>query len=184
MKENGPIKIAFVGTLSSGKTTVIESLTSKYGEDKSVVFVPEAARIYFQDNPLTNGAIPNAKDARLIQEMQIKMEEDAHMVNPRIIFCDRSVFDAAVYSRVFGTLNYSEKLYLKMADRVSTYSKFFLLDPRDVPHVPDEVRWEDEATREKLHNTFMEFFDEKKIPYELLSGTIEERLARIDQVLN
>lgn len=59
-----------------------------------------------------------------------------------------------------------------------------MLNPAGVPFVADEVRKEDEEKqRQHVHDTFIELFEESGIPFELLSGSLEERIARVDEIL-
>ena len=77
---------------------------------------------------------------------------------------------------------------MELLDRVKfwlpTYNKFLLLNPTDVPYQTDEVRQESEQVRQGFHNAYLEFFEESGIPYELLSGTLEQRVERVDEILS
>src|SRR5476651_750317 len=101
MPEKEPRKIALVGTSSVGKTTVLEHLKRRYVKDPTVVFVEEAARKFFGDNP--NVAYPFFEHSqRQVQSLALQNEEVAHLGNPRVIICDRSVIDAVAYVRAQG----------------------------------------------------------------------------------
>ena len=58
-----------------------------------------------------------------------------------------------------------------------------LLNPVDVKYEKDEIRQEDEKTRQAFHKAFLEFFKETGIPYELLSGSIEQRIKRVGKLI-
>lgn len=176
----GQRKIAFVGTSRIGKTEIITQLQKKHPD---AVFVPEAARIYFTEHPeIPQSERFSAKVQGQVQDLQWSLEREANNSGAVNIFCDRSVLDAVVYARADGDLE-AEQLFTKVASWIATYHKILLLDPRDVPYEKDYIRQEDEAIRQKNHDEFVAFFKEKQIPYELLSGTIEQRLARIEQIL-
>ena len=176
-------KIAFVGTMSIGKTTIFDHYRRKFSGDPTVAFVEEAARRYFRDHPEIVDRF--AKDPQgEIQQLALSDEQKAHASGARIITCDRAVIDAVVYVRANGDRQGSEDLLKRVEFWLPTYHKFLLLDPVGVPFVADEVREEDEEKkRQHFHNVFIELFGEKKIPYELVSGTLEERIARIDEIL-
>ena len=99
------------------------------------------------------------------------------------VFCDRSVFDAAVYVGLSGDSAGEQNLHSRVAHWADTYHKIFIADPADVPHQEDNVRSEDSETRLKIHEAFVAFFERNNIPFELLSGTVEQRISRVDQIL-
>ncbi len=184
VENHEPQKIAFVGTSCVGKTTLVDSLRTQFKKDPRVAFVGEAARAYFSTHP----GIPeeqrfSALHQGNIQNIQFGMELDARNNGASTIICDRSVLDAVVYASAHGDEG-SEELYLAYKFWVPSYSRIYLLDPKDVPYEQDDIRIESEETRLKNHEEFLKTFSQLKIPYELLSGTVKERLARIDKVLN
>ena len=111
-------------------------------------------------------------------------EQEAHKSGAKIIFCDRSVIDAVVYVKSTGNIKGANELLERVKFWLPTYHKFFLLDPAGISYEKDEVRQEDEDTRQAFHNAFLEFFKESQIPFELLSGTLKERIKRIDKMLS
>lgn len=176
-------KIAFVGTSRTGKTAIFEHYQQKFNGHSKVAFVEEAARRYFRDN--THIVDRFAKEPQgEIQQLALGAEQKAHASGAEIIICDRSVIDAVAYVRANGDREGSEELLEKVAFWLPTYHKFLLLDPSGVPYETDEIRKEDEETRQQFHTAFMELFEEKQILYELVSGTLEERIRRIDDILS
>jgi nicotinamide riboside kinase len=175
-------KIALIGTSSVGKTETFESYRNRFGNDPRVTFVEEAARRYFKDHPEIVDRFAKEPQGE-IQKLALSDEQEAHGSDAKIIFCDRSVIDAVAYVRAHGNKNGSEELFERVAFWLPTYDKFLLLDPSDVPFVNDEERKEKEEERNNIHSAFLELFSEKQIPYELLSGTREERYRRIDEIL-
>lgn len=181
MRKN-KIKVAFVGTSSVGKTSLLWEYKKRMKNNPSVAFVHEVARDFFKDNPTVKKRF--AKDAQeKIQTLMLKREKKAHVSGAKIILCDRSVIDAVVYVRSTGDIEGANELLEKVRFWLPTYHKFFLLDPADVLYEKDDVRQEDEKVRQAFHNAFLEFFKESQIPYELLSGNIKERSAGVDKVL-
>lgn len=180
MKEHlEPIKIALVGTSCIGKTTLIDH----YRNDQNVVIVEEAARIFFTQNPHIEDRF--SVDAQgQVQALALRNEQDAHQSGASVILCDRSVIDAVVYVRSQGDTKGSEELLKRVEFWLPTYHKFLLLDPADVPYETDDVRQEREEVRQGFHSAFLEFFQDAGIPYELLSGTIEKRITRVNQIIN
>lgn len=177
-------KIAFVGTMSTWKTRMFEHYRRKFSGDPTVAFVEEAARRYFTDNPHIVNRFAKEPQGE-IQQLALGDEKEAHESGARIIVCDRAVIDAVGYVRADGDKEGSEELLKRVEFWLPTYHKFLLLDPAGVPFVADEVREEDEEKqRQHFHNVFMNLFEEKQIPYELVSGSFEERIGRIDEILS
>ena len=180
MKENNIKKIAFVGTLCSGKTTLLDLYRKKHEGDKKVAVVRESARTFFEENPGIDRS--SIETQSKIQDLVIKSEREAHESGAEIIFCDRSVLDAAVYQRAFSDKSGSEKLLQRVEFWIPTYHKILLLNPSDCIYSTDAIRNEDEKTRDHIHNNFIELFEEKHLPYEILRGNIDMRVKRIDEI--
>lgn len=186
LKEGEPLKIAFVGTSCTGKTTLFERFRREYTNNDPIVFSEEGARAYFEQRK-KEGKPPPARFTvdiqRAIQERTIQNEKKAHASKPTIIFCDSSTIDQPIYTRAFGDKEGAELLYQGISSWIPTYSKFYMLDPRDVPFQNDEVRKESANERQRVHDTFVEVFAEKGIVYDLLSGTVEERFQTVDKLV-
>lgn len=182
MKEHSR-KIAFIGTSCIGKTTIVEEYRQRFVGDPHTVVVEEAARAFFTQNPdVVDRFSVNAQER--VQALALKSEQNAHDAGAKLILCDRSVIDAVVYTRANGDREGADRLLEKVKFWLPTYHKFLLLDPADVPYQADDVRQEDEQLRQGFHNAFLEFFQESGIPFELLSGTVEQRIVRVDEIIN
>lgn len=177
-------KVAFVGTSCIGKTTLIEELQKTYGNDNTIAYVPEAARVFFTQNILPEEERFTAGTQGQVQDLALLNEQQAH-AHPevRVILCDRSVIDAVVYTKAHGDEEGSESLLRKVEYWLPTYNKFLLLDPTDIPYQTDDVRKEDASTRERFHQAFLDFFSEQNLPFEILSGTPEKRIQRVKEIL-
>lgn len=175
-----PRKIAFVGTSCTGKTTLLEYLRLKFANSK-VIFVEESARVFFQKHPRIRKRF-SCRTQEMIQDLVFQAEKEAHLKEAEVILCDRSVIDPIAYVLAGGDKKGAEKLFKKVSEWLVTYDKFFLLDPKDVVYCQDEVRQESEEERLKLHKAFLKLFKEKNIELELLSGTVEERAKKVEQL--
>ncbi len=177
-------KFAFVGSSSVGKTALLEVYRKKYSGNPNVVFVEEAARIYFIEHSSMPLAERFAEQAQgQVQDLAIKTEQLAHGLGARLIFCDRSVLDAVAYVRSTGDRKGADRLLRKVEGWIPTYTGLFLLDPAGVPFANDEVRQENHDTRQRFHEAFIDLFESEGIAYELLSGTEQSRIQRVDQVI-
>ncbi len=177
------IKLSFIGTSSVGKTTLVNLLKEKHSSNPKIAFSREAGREYFEENPNTKNPL-RQKVQKEIQELVIENEKIALLKNPEILICDRSVIDAAVYTLLGDDEMGAHELLMGVEGWIKTYNKFFLLDPMDVPFVKDGIRVEDdEEARNRVHDIFIEIMESNSIDYEILSGSVEERLSRVEEFL-
>ena len=172
-------KFAYIGTSCIGKSTLLEHSTLLNGGD--VILVDEAAREYFAANRDVANRFSVETQGK-VQALALVKEQAAQARASQTgrdvaIICDRSVLDAPAYVYSQGDVDGANQLLERVRLWLPTYSAIFLLDPADVLYEPDPIRDESEATRQLFHTAFLEFFDANGIPYELLSGSPDERLA-------
>lgn len=184
VERNEVTKIAFVGTSSVGKTTLMETYRKRHARNPNVAFVEEAARIYFIRHP----SMPIAERFAVVsqgqvQDLALQQERAAHASGARLILCDRSVLDAVAYVRSTGDKEGADRLLRKVEDWIPTYTGLFLLDPVGIEFVNDDVRQEDPETRQRFHDAFVDLFESEGIRYQLLSGTLSQRAERVDHVV-
>ena len=172
-------KVAFVGAGCVGKTTLFNRLKQEYDGQDDVLFVSESAREYFAQHDVPHETRLSYEVQKAIQTMAMEREQAAERLNPRLMYCDRSVADAAVYAVAYGDSEGGRRLLERVRRWVPTYTRMFLLDPADIPHVTDSERLEDDETRQHLHRTFVRFFALHDIRYDLLSGSLEQRLKSV-----
>jgi nicotinamide riboside kinase len=174
--------VTFVGAGCVGKTTLLQACQAKYGNLKGVEFVPEAARVFFTDNPMSEEERFLVQAQGQIQAMAIAAQSQASSTN-KLVFADRACLDAAVYVAANG----DEAGGLELLDRarpwLPMYLRIFLLDPEGIPFEQDEVRKEAEEVRQRFHHAFANFFQDNSVPYALLSGSLEERMRQVDDVV-
>lgn len=183
-EQYAPKKIAFVGAAGIGKTTLLDELRQQYTHDPSVVFVEEVGRAYFEENPTEPHLVFSFEVQKAIQDRIIKNEQDVLTQKPTTIFCDRSVVDAVVHLQAHENKEGADQLLGNVETWLPTYTLFLLLDPGDVPYETDAIRREDEETRNHIHDAFLRFFTETQLPYQLLSGTVEERLIHVKKLVS
>lgn len=174
------IKIALIGTCGAGKTAVWEKLKSEPPFPDSI-FIEEAARAYFKSQQTSVSHGFSAQWA--IQTLVITNEQREQRRNPRLIVGDRSVLDAVVYSTINCDLMGARMLLDRVRYWIPTYSRLYLLDPEGVSYQADEIRTETPETREALHQGFLEVLTKNEITFELLSGTLEQRVERVKHFL-
>jgi predicted ATPase len=177
-------KIALVGTSCIGKSTIFEHFKHIYAGDKKVSFVEEAARNYFTQNsriPVDNRF--SFQPQSEIQALALQAEQAAHSSGSLLIITDRSTLDAAAYVRAYGDIQGSRTLVERVRLWLPTYSSILLLNPEGVTFQQDDIRQEDENVRQRNHHAFVELFEEEGVPYELVSGTLEQRIKRVNEII-
>ncbi len=179
VKLNRPIKIAFVGSLSVGKTTLVNLFRQKFKDKKEVAIVDEVAREYFQKYGMKNRF--SVETQGKIQQLILKREQRAHSQRPKIIICDRSVIDSVVYLNSYNNIKGSKLLFERVRFWLPTYDKFFLLSPRGWNYSVDEIRTEDREKRKRVHLNYVHFFRKHSLPVEILTGSLSKRHQRIEE---
>lgn len=176
-------KIALVGAGCVGKTTLFEALKTDFPPDRDNAYVEEAARQYFSEHDLTEAERFSLANQSDIQIHTLAAEQEAASLEPRLIVCDRSVLDACVYVAATGDEEGGELLLNRVRTWIPTYTGIYVLDPADVPFQSDLQRREDVSMRAHLHETFLGFFALHDIPFELLVGSLDDRMNRVKEML-
>ena len=175
-------KIALVGTSCVGKTTIFNHYKQQFAGNPQVAFVEEAATTFFQANPDIGDRF-SAETQGKIQALALQTEQETQLTSAGVLLCDRSVIDAVAYVKAHGDPGSSDRLLDNVAFWLPTYNRFLLLDPVGVPYATNEVRQEDADKRQQFHDAFVTLFAEKEIPYELLRGTLAEKISRVGEIL-
>ncbi|NLR76474.1 AAA family ATPase [Leeia aquatica] len=116
-------------------------------------------------------------DLLMIAEEQVRREQEAACRARHWVICDTSPLT---------TLFYSLALFAQAAPALHhlsqrAYHKVFLSAP-DFPMVQDGTR-QDEAFRLRQHQWYVDTLNQRGIPYQLLSGPLEERQASLKVAL-
>lgn len=169
-------KIALVGTVCTGKTTVFNQLKKTFVLTSPTIFVREAAGEYFASNKPHNMFAHEVNIG--IQDLIIKKERQAELQGS-VIICDRSVLCPAVYSSAFGHDEGYRELLKRIENYIKTYDRFILMDPAGIPYVMANFRYEDEQTRLMIHEVYLRVLRELRLPWDLLSGSELERIEHV-----
>lgn len=180
--------ISFSGPQSSGKTTLLNILKEKNPE---INFVPEVTRLIKKKYKAKINEEGNDKTQTLIMYEHIinLIRSQDHDVN---IF-DRCLLDGLIYTvyLYYEQKSISDEVMRDVLDvysnYISSYNVIFYTEPEDVPLVDDGERSADDKFRKNITELFeLAISDMKKTlstRVVRLKGTIEERLAQIQQTL-
>ena len=166
------MKIAIIGTHSTGKTTIIKHLAQELGrQGKKTVIVPELAR--FCPFPINEEA---PLDAQIwIQENQRQKEDELYEPDC-IMLCDRSTLDNMAYmQRIAGGSNISN--YEKQAVlHMGSYTLVFKTQKLDLEAKEDGVRSVDKSFRDEIDERITKLLEKHQTPYRSLPKTTNYRV--------
>jgi NadR type nicotinamide-nucleotide adenylyltransferase len=167
-------KAVFLGAPSTGKTTLASHLAKKTG----TVWMPEYGREYWEQHQVERRL--SLQQLEEIAEGHLEREErlvqDAHDV----IFIDTNAITTYMFS-----LYYHETATPRLAELAREaavrYDLVFVCDT-DIPY---DDTWDrsGDTHRYVFQKQIIADLKLRKIPYFLLSGTLDERAERVEQVL-
>lgn len=162
-------RVCLLGSESAGKTTLAQALAVAHG----TAWVPEYGRQLWIEK---NGQLDFA-DMLRIGQRQIALEQLMGQQASRWLFCDTSPLTTAFYSEaMFGRVD--PRLW-QLASR--PYDRTWLCAP-DFGFVQDGTR-RDLAFRDRQHAWYIAELDRRGLPYELLAGGHDQRMARAATLL-
>lgn len=174
--QSRPLRVAILGTESSGKSTLAAALAARYNS----LWVPEYLREFVD----TQGRVPVAQDQFPIASTQAAREDAAAAVaanmGGRFLFCDTTPLMTAVYSRqYFGGID------AQLAQLVATRRyDLTLVTASDFPWVADGLH-RDSAEISRAVGAFLaEELAARCIDYHTISGARDARLAQAVQLLD
>lgn len=176
------MKIALVGTCSSGKTTTLTYCKSQFGNHPNIMFVEEVARAFFTETPQAR-TWNQIKAQTEIANRLIASEKEA-LNNAEIILCDSSVFEACAYSRALEDDTAFETVREHLTHWFPTYDLLLLCDPTDIPLEQDGLRTETEDIRLQVHEYLTDLLETTNTPYTLLTGPKHMRLKTVSDILS
>lgn len=169
-------KVAFLGGESSGKTTIARTMAAITRSR----WVPEYGRELFAQRT-REGRTLSMADYVKIAEVQIRDEElYAFASTPgKYLWCDTTPLTTFWYATQWLKMVPIE-LSRKVAETKYSYKHVFVCAP-DFPFVQDGTRVNDEF-RLKGTQFYTEMLTNHQIPFTVLSGTLEDRIAKVLEV--
>lgn len=162
-------RICLLGAEASGKTTLAEALALSYG----TAWVPE----YGRERWIEMDGKLHFSDMLQIGQRQVSLELRIARDASRWLFCDTSPLTTAFYSEaMYGQVD--EQL-LRLANRA--YDRIWLCAP-DFDFVQDGTR-RDAAFRDRQHAWYLAELHRRGLPYEVLAGSLGQRMARVAALL-
>ena len=178
------MKIGFCGTISVGKTTLVNALKE----------LPEFADYHFateRSKYLRDLGIPLNTDSTLKGQLIFLAERASELLHENMI-TDRTVIDVMAFSHLSTTIPFfiSADLNKAVSELIRDYDYIFYVSPEGVELEDNGVRVVDSKYRIKLDKTIKKLLEQHKsklntiTEYAELSGTTEERIQKIKQVMS
>jgi nicotinamide riboside kinase len=168
-------RVVFVGAESTGKSTLCEYLARQYGS----VAVPEIGRYIWEDK---EGQL-DADDYVDIALRHREAEDEQMPYARRYLFVDTNALTTLLLGLEFGQVGAPvPPELLRCADECRDRYAYTFVCADDIPYEEQAVR-ENEAWRGRIHQLVLKDLDERRIPYTLVSGSVEERALQVRRVL-
>jgi NadR type nicotinamide-nucleotide adenylyltransferase len=170
-------RICLVGAESTGKTTLAQALAAHY----QTVWVPEYGREYSERKLAADGGYDWASEEFThIAQIQCERENDAARKANKILICDTDAFATSIWHR-----RYLHERSAAVEAIVAAHRRpdLYLLTDVNTPFEQDGTR-DGEAIRDWMHAMFVEELTAQQRPFQLLTGSHNERLANAIRMID
>ena len=175
------MKIGFCGTMSVGKTTLVNAL-KELPEFKDYHFRTERSK------HLMNLGIPLNTDSTLKGQLVFASERAAELMQENII-TDRTIIDVMAFCELSKSMSKAEKDHINgvLWHLIREYDIIFDITDISIPIEDNGVRETDKEYRLSIHQKISSILGMYRyMPSKVvtISGTIEERVGQIKESMN
>jgi len=175
------MKIAFVGTVSVGKTTLVKAL-SKLPQFKDYYIATERSK-YLRDL-----GIPLNSDSTLKGQTIFLAERCSELINENLI-TDRSIIDVMAFTKSAKSINSIDKISFDnyASNFINEYDYIFYISPKGIEIEDNGIREIDANYREEIDFNIIQLFNNYKYKIKNLvniSGTTEERIKQVLETIS
>jgi GTPase SAR1 family protein len=175
------MKIGFCGTQSVGKTTLVNAL-KELPEFKEYTFATERSK-YLRDL-----GIPLNTDSTIEGQMVFLAERASELMCENII-TDRTVIDVIAFTKLAKSIPHymGDQFEILAANLLKEYDYMFYISPEGIDLEDNGIRTLDPEYRIKIDIEIQKILNSntsKIKSLSKLSGTTEERIQQIKQVIN
>lgn len=167
------MKIGFCGTMSVGKTTLVNEL-AKLPEFKNYTSRTERSKY------LMEMGIPLNTDSTLKGQLVFASERASELMQKNII-TDRTVIDVMAFNSLSKSMTATESYFLNhtLECLISEYDYLFYVSPVGVNMEDNGVRETDTIYRDNINKKILEILDLNNVKYTTIQGTTKERIKAI-----
>jgi len=169
------INVVFLGAPSTGKTT----LAARLAQEFDTLWMPEYGREYWETHQVDRRLRP--EQLVEIAEGHIEREDALLERSNRYLFTDTNAIATATFARYYhGRANQQLRA---LADRaVTRYDLVFVCDI-DIPY---DDTWDrsGEVNRAAFQRQVLGDLNERKVPFTVVRGTVEERVSCVRNILS
>ena len=171
------MKIGFTGTMSVGKTTLVNAL-KELPEFENYTFRTERSK-YLRDL-----GIPLNTDSTIKGQIIFLAERASELLQPRII-TDRTIIDVMAFTKLAESIPHyiGDQFETLASNLVREYDYIFYISPKGIPIEDNGVRTTDIEYRDKVDKEIQRILKERAPQHIELYETTEERIQKIKQVL-
>jgi len=175
------MKIGFCGTMSVGKTTLVNAL-KELPEFKDYKFATERSKY------LMELGIPLNTDSTLKGQCVFLAERVGELMQEKII-TDRTIIDIIAFTKAAKSITYPERTdFVELASNfIGDYDHIFYVSPEGVDMEDNGVRETNLEYRDLIDFIIQNVVDKYKYRmknYHIIKGTTEERIKQVKQALS
>ena len=175
------MKIAFVGTVSVGKTTLVNEL-AKLPQFKDYKIATERSK-YLRDL-----GIPLNTDSTLKGQMIFAAERASELFNENLL-TDRSIIDVMAFTKLAKSISNREKHDFKelFSTLIPEYDFIFYISPEGVEIEDNGTRTTDSIYRDDIDytiNRYIELYEHKFKNFNRISGSVEDRIKQVLEIIS
>lgn len=168
-------KVVFMGAPSTGKSTITVEMAKRY----DTAYVEEFGREYWNKHQINRRLTPEQLLNIAIGHVQLERERIYSATG--YLFVDTNPITTYMFAKEYHGFALP-KLYEMARNAEKDYDLFFVCDT-DIPY---DDTWDrsGDVQRQIFQRKILADLHERKIPYIMLSGTLQQRIDRVDEILS
>ena len=171
------MKIGFCGTMSVGKTTLVNAL-KELPEFKDYTFRTERSKY------LMEMGIPLNTGSTLKGQLVFAAERASELLQKDII-TDRTIVDVMAFNALSKSMTATESYFLNhtLECLINDYDYLFYISPAGVEMEDNGVRETDSKYRDDINKKILEILDAYSNKYITINGSVEKRIKQVKQAI-
>ena len=171
------MKIGFCGTMSVGKTTLVNAL-KELPEFKDYIFRTERSKY------LMEMGIPLNTDSTLKGHLVFAAERASELLQKNII-TDRTIVDVMAFNALSKSMTATESYFLNhtLEHLINDYDYLFYISPAGVEVEDNGVRETNSKYRDNINKKILEILDTYSNKYITINGSVEKRIKTVKQAI-